>query len=120
MARVVIVDDDEMDRLRLQSILESVGHETYCTEDPSQVLDYVAGGVEVVVTDLQMTRVHGFQLIMDLRTADPDVVIIAVSGTGQDQLDMAEAVGASLTLIKPVEPADLLGAIERLTEHGAG
>ena len=44
-----------MDRLRLRSILESVGHETYCTEDPDQVLNYVMGGVEVVVTDLQMT-----------------------------------------------------------------
>jgi CheY-like chemotaxis protein len=109
-----------MDRLRIRSILESVGHETYSTEDPDQVLDYVAGGVEVVVTDLQMTRVHGLQLIMDVRTADPDVLIIAVSGTGEDQLDMAEAVGASLSLNKPVEPADLLGAIERFTEHGAG
>ena len=110
MARVVIVDDDEADRLRLRSILESAGHETYSSEDVEQVLNYLRGGVEVIVTDLHMPGTHGLELIMTLRAAVPDAAIIAVSGTGPAQLAMAEAVGASMSLCKPVEPKELLDA----------
>ena len=52
----------------------------------------------MIVTDLHMPGTHGLELIMTLRAAVPDAVIIAVSGTGPAQLAMAEAVGASMSL----------------------
>ena len=115
MARIVIVEDDDTDRLRLRTILEHAGHETYATEDVEQVLNYSRAGIDVVITDLQLPDFHGLELIMTLRSQAPDVAVIAVSGTGPEQLEMAEAVGAVASFRKPLEPATILDALERIT-----
>ena len=74
---------------------------------------YLGSGVDVVVTDLQMPDVHGFELISILREFSPPPEIVAVSGTGPFQLHMAEALGATWTLRKPIDPELLLDAVDR-------
>ena len=112
MARILIVDDEESDRLLEQEILEQVGHETFFAADGEEAIrEYLARGIDIVVTDPQMPKIHGLELITVLKDLAPRPAIIAVSGTGSDQLDMAEAVGAYATLTKPVDPTELLSAV---------
>lgn len=112
MARILIVDDEESDRLMARSILESAGHEIFMAEDGQQALSVFGGiAIDVVVTDLEMPRAHGLELITVLREASPRPGIIAISGTGYAQLDMARAVGADATLNKPINAEELLEAI---------
>ena len=114
MARILIVDDDESDRIVLSTILERAGHETFIAEDGEAALrEYRGTGIEVVITDLQMPNVHGLELITLLRDFTPRPAIIAISGTGSDQLDMAQVVGAEATLSKPVTPTELLNAVTK-------
>ena len=120
MARVLIVDDDQADRIILGRILEGAGHDVYLTSDDEQALkSLLKKSIDVVVTDLQMPKVHGLELITMLRTLYPEVGIIAVSATGPDQLDMAEAVGATVTLSKPVDRDELVEAVAKAVP-GAG
>jgi chemosensory pili system protein ChpA (sensor histidine kinase/response regulator) len=114
VARILIVDDDEADRLIAQAILARAGHETFFAHDGEDALrQYALKGIDLVLTDLQMPEVHGFELITVLRDfADPPA-LVAVSGTGQVQLQMAEALGARYTLTKPLTPDSLLYAIDR-------
>ena len=112
MALILIVDDDEADRIVLGTILERAGHETFFATGGEEALrEYGGHAIEVVITDLQMPKVHGLELITVLRDLHPRPAIIAISGTGPDQLDMAQAVGADVTLAKPVDPHELLGAV---------
>ncbi len=112
MARTLIVDDDELDRIVLSTILERAGHETFIAEDGEAALrEYRGKAIEVVITYLQMPKVPYLELITLLRHFTPRPAIIAISGTGSDQLDMAQAVGADATLTKPVDPDELLDAI---------
>lgn len=114
MARILIVDDEESDRLFIQAILARAGHETCFARDGDEALrQYRLEGVDLVITDLQMPQVHGFELISVLRDFEPTPPVIAVSGTGTFQLHMAEALGAKWTLSKPVNPKLLLDAVER-------
>ena len=114
MARILIVDDEETDRLLVQAVLARAGHETVVVEGGEDALrSYLESGVEIVVTDLQMPDVHGFELITILREFSPPPVVIALSGTGPFQLHMAEALGAEWTLRKPVDPNLLLDAVKR-------
>ena len=114
VARILIVDDDKTDRIVLGTILERAGHETFFAEDGEEALrEYGGHAIEVVITDLHMPRVHGLELITVLRDLSPRPAIIAISGTGSDQLDMAQAVGADATLIKPVDPYELLSAVAK-------
>ena len=115
MARILIVDDEESDRLLEQTILERHGHETYLAANGEEALrEYIGKGIEVVVTDLHMPEVHGFELIAVLRDFSPAPSIIAVSGTGPDQLQMANALGAKFTLRKPVDADRFMSAIEQV------
>lgn len=112
MARILIVDDEEADRLLLQAILARAGYETLFAENGNQALGHLqAAHVDLVVTDLQMPESHGFELITVMREIDDPPPIIAVSATGPFQLHMAEALGARWTIAKPVEPEMLLKAV---------
>ena len=67
-----------------------------------------------------MPKVHGLELIMTLRTLYPETEIIAVSATGPTPLFMAEAVGATVALSKPVDPHELLEAIAEAAPDSSG
>ncbi len=112
MAPILIVDDNESDRTILSAILERAGHETFVAENGEAAVSLCLGRTfEVVITDLQMHEVHGLELITFLRDLSPRPAIIAISGTGSVQLDMAQALGATVTLLKPVDPEELLSAV---------
>lgn len=113
MARVLIVDDEEADRVVLRTILERSSHKVFEAKDGDEALEVYEGtGIELVITDLQMRNVHGLELISILRDFSPRPGIIAISGTGEVQLDMAHALGATRTLTKPVMPDQLLSAVD--------
>lgn len=115
MARVLIVDDEEADRVVLRTILERADHVVFEASDGDEALEEYGGkDIEVVVTDLQMRNIHGLELITILRDFAPRPGIIAISGTGELQLDMAQMVGATKTLTKPVNPEDLLAAVDQV------
>jgi two-component system NtrC family response regulator len=120
-ARILIVDDEEADRLLIQGILARAGYDTIVAPSGEAALRaYLDAGVDVVITDLQMPDVHGFELISILRDFTPRPALIAVSGTGPIQLYMAESLGAHWTLQKPLNPELLLDAVERaLAERAA-
>ena len=70
VARVLIVDDEESDRLLQRTILERAGHEIFVAADGEEALrEYEDNRIDVVVADLQMPRVHGFELIAALARA---------------------------------------------------
>ena len=115
MARILIVDDEESDRLLEQTILEQAGHEIFLAADGEEALrEYVENGIDVVVTDLQMPEVHGFELIDLLRDVSPPPRIIAVSGMGPYQLEMAKHLGAKFTLGKPIDADKLIAAVDQV------
>ena len=108
---ILIVDDDESDRAVLGAILEREGHEVFFAEDGEEaLLEYSEKVIDVVITDLQMPGLHGLELITMLRDLS---AIIAISGTGESQLDMAQALGATVTLSKPVDHDELLNAVAK-------
>ena len=120
MARILIVDDEEADRLLVQAILERAGHETFLAVDGEEALrEYALREIDLVVTDLQMPEVHGFELITVLREFAKPPAVVAVSGTGPFQLHMAEALGAKHTLQKPLTPELLLNAANPIRAQGA-
>lgn len=113
MARILIVDDDESARSFEDAILTDAGHDVCSAPDGEQALRlYLESGFDLVITDLEMPDVHGFELISIFRDLSPSPPVIAVSGTGEFQLHMARRLGAVATLSKPIDPTRLLHAVE--------
>ena len=114
MAHILIVDDEESERLLQQRILERHGHEVYTAANGIEALrNLLAKTVDIVITDLQMPDVHGLELISVIRDRTPRPTVIVVSGTGPGQLEVAKAVGAQFTLNKPVYAEQLMAIVEQ-------
>ncbi len=120
MARVLVVEDEQTDRVILAGIVEGMGHEVYFASDGEQAFkSYMKNSIEIVITDLKMPHVDGLEFIVELKTLFPDVPVIAVSGKGPELLAEAENKGACVALSKPVDPDQLLEAIARVAPESS-
>ena len=86
MATILIVDDDETDRVGLAAALRSEGHEIILARDGDEALSvYLAQPVHVVVTDMVMPEgVTGRDLAHQLRRVKPGLNVIYTSGYDLD------------------------------------
>ena len=109
MARVLIVEDEQTDRVILGYIVKRTGREVYFASDGEQALEtYLKNSIEIIITDL-------VEFIEAVRTLFPEVPIIAVSGEGPDLLAAAKRMGAFATFRKPIDPHELVEALENAT-----
>ena len=115
MARVLIVDDNEEDRLIHRIPLEDAGHDVFFARNGGEALKaYLGQDIDVVVTDLHMPDGSGHELIAGLLGMDEEAKIIALSATGPEELDMAKMLGAIMAFAKPVDANELVGAVQKL------
>lgn len=113
MARILIVDDEELDRILERTILEEDGHDLLFASDGESALKVCRSeDPDLVLTDLVMPGFNGLRFIKELREEGLMMPVIAISGWAADQLDLALQYGADLSLAKPVE-ADALRAAVR-------
>lgn len=115
MARIMVVDDEEMSQGIIGQILESGGHDVVTLNNGKEALERLREDTELraIVTDLRMPLVNGLRLIRALREAGDTIPIIAVSGTNADQLMLAEDYGANAGLTKPLDRDELLQVLDR-------
>src|SRR2546425_120328 len=118
-ARVLVVDDDSGARQGLKSLLASNNFEVDLAADGAEALERIADlPPDVVVTDLQMPKMNGMQLLKELHDRDRELpVIVVTSATEVPSAVAAMRAGAVDYITKPVEFQDLLLAIERAIEH---
>lgn len=115
MARILVVDDDALDRMILDSLLNQAGYEPVFAENGEEALAlYRQAEFDLVVTDLVMPRINGLLLIREIMEIDSDASIIAITGSSPEQLSRAEDYGALVTLVKPLDPDRLFRTIEDL------
>ena len=72
----------------------------------------------MVITNILMPHKEGIETIMEIRTSNADVKIIAISGDDRSgnnaYLDMADKLGANRILKKPFGPKQLLSLIDEV------
>lgn len=114
MARIVLIDDDDVFRETLAISLQELGHAvTTATNGFDGAQQIRSHGTDVMITDLEMPY-GGLPTIRVLRTEFPLLPIIAISGHSV-RLDVAAGIGANYVLGKPFAFADLANAIQTVT-----
>lgn len=120
MARILVVDDEEMDRTLSKAVLEDAGHELlYAANGAVALRIYENQDIDLVITDLAMPELNGLLLIKELREHDPVAKVIAVTGVSPSHLERAEALGAAATLRKPYTREALLEAVTEVLAQDA-
>ena len=102
--RVLIADDDVMNRMMVRKILEEMSINVLEAHDGNKVLDiFKAISCDLVIMDIQMPGMDGLEAVKRLRELNSDVSVIALSGYSDEELvGQAMKAGMSDYLIKPV------------------
>jgi len=101
MSNVLLVDDDALVRTLLQTTLEGEGYEVAVAINGREALAlYEQKPADVVITDIAMPEMSGFDLIVELTRRRADVKVIAISGLAEN-LAIAKMLGACEALQKP-------------------
>jgi len=117
--RVVVVADDSISvRKFVGRMLEKNGYRVKLAADGLEAAELVAQhGCHLVITDLEMPRMTGYELMVQLRqspTTRRIPVMVVTSRAGAKHRDRAMKEGASAFLTKPVQEDQLLAAVEQL------
>jgi chemosensory pili system protein ChpA (sensor histidine kinase/response regulator) len=117
--RVIVVADDSISvRKFVGRMLEKNGYRAKLAADGLEAAELVSQvGCHLVITDLEMPRMTGYELMAQLRQSPATKripVMVVTSRAGAKHRDRALKEGASAFLTKPVQEDQLLAAIEQL------
>ena len=114
--RVLIADDEDNQRAGLAKMIQSWGYAVETAADGQEALDKLAEvPVHVLVTDLMMPRVDGFELLKRLKSqgdAPPSIVLTAF-GNIETAVQTVHDLGAFWFFEKPIQPSALKVLLER-------
>lgn len=117
--RVVVVADDSISvRKFVGRMLEKAGYRVKLASDGLEAAEIVGQvGCHLLITDLEMPRMNGYELMAHLRQ-DPVTrripVLVVTSRAGAKHRDRAMKEGAMAFLTKPVQEDQLIATVEGL------
>jgi len=116
---ILIADDDPIIRKSLREMLRLEGYEVEIAADGSEALKKLGqSGFDVVITDVKMPAVGGFELLSKIKSFSPDTVVILMTGYGsiEDAVNGIKA-GAYEYITKPLNDNEIKLVIDRSLEH---
>jgi two-component system, cell cycle sensor histidine kinase and response regulator CckA len=112
MPAVLVVDDEEALRVLTRRILEDAGYHVWEAADGLQALGFLTQGVvDIVVTDIRMPRMDGWQLASHLAMMTPRLPILFLSGY---DAHIGTRTLPGPVLAKPFTPEALLASLRDL------
>jgi adenylate cyclase len=118
-AGILIVDDKEANVLLLERILRGAGYASISsTMDPNRVCDlHRANRYDLILLDLQMPGLDGFQVMERLKEIEPDGYLPVLVVTAQpDHKLRALKAGAKDFVSKPFDLAEVLARVRNMLE----
>ena len=120
-AKILLADDDITARSTVSTVLEMFGHTVTTVADGKDVLEIVDDSYDVIILDINMTDMGGFETIKVLNARQLDVPVLFLTGAGSmEYVVQAINLGGYDFLTKPIEDLDIFNvkirrAIEKRT-----
>lgn len=117
MGKLLLIEDDlEMQGL-IKTYLEQARFDVLATDLPSRALDMMRanqGGIDLVILDLTLPEMDGFELCKKIRSiSQVPIIISSARGDIYNKIQGFEK-GADDYLAKPYEPAELIARINAM------
>jgi DNA-binding NtrC family response regulator len=112
--RILVVDDEQFMVNTLSKILETLGYEVICAYGGREAYRVcLSEKVDLVVSDLHMPDMSGLELLTSIKSHDPEIPVILVTGYGIEKArESAGKWKADGFLGKPFRIAELQSLIE--------
>jgi CheY-like chemotaxis protein/anti-sigma regulatory factor (Ser/Thr protein kinase) len=114
-ARVMVVDDERQVLATLAELLRTQGHQVTAAPGGRDAVElFRPGGFDVVLTNIGMAGMNGWEVAERIRAIDRTVPLVFITGWGLREEDNARLASLGITrcLFKPVRPAELDAAIQ--------
>lgn len=122
--QILIAEDDQLLAETLNDFLAQQGFDVAVSADGQEALEHAAiSRFDALVTDLLMPRVDGLALVRRLRELRPGLPVVVMTAYAPDDWQaqlQREGEGPLLLLRKPLRLAELLQALRKVLEPGAG
>ncbi|NMG04676.1 response regulator [Azoarcus taiwanensis] len=114
--RIVLIEDNELSRTLLRSILRNAGYEVIGEARDGlsglEVVDRLQP--DLVCLDVVMPKLDGMNVLAELRRETPDIPVIMITGhTDREAVENMIKEGASGIVVKPFNTTKVLAAVER-------
>ncbi len=113
---VLVVDDEESQRLPLASMISAWGFHVETATDGQEAIEKLgAFNANVIITDLMMPRMDGFELMKRLGADGnmPPAIVLTAFGNIETAIQTIHDLGAFWFLEKPIQPGALRVLLER-------
>lgn len=116
--KIITVDDSKTMRKMVRFTLEEGGYEVFEAEDGVEALkELTAQKADVIITDLNMPNMNGFELVTELR-AMPEYkftpIIVLTTEFEDDKKQQGRAAGATGWIVKPFNAEKLLEVVGKV------
>ena len=114
MAKLLLVDDEEIVLKSVSALLRGEGHETTCCKSVPDALEAMdKASFDVLITDIRMAPIDGMELIRTVHKSKPDFPIIVISAyTSEKIIEEGYRLGCVAYLSKPFRVQDVLDAVD--------
>jgi CheY-like chemotaxis protein len=114
-ARILLVDNELPVMTILAEMLTEAGHHVLPVASGAEAVRvFVPGGFDLVMTNLGMTGLTGWDVAERVRAGDPQVPVVFITGWGlqAEDRERCRKLGVINVLFKPVRPAELHTAVQ--------
>jgi PAS domain S-box-containing protein len=117
--RVLAAEDNELNRMVLREMLTLAGAETVCVENGRELVECLQrdgiAAYDIVVTDVQMPEMDGYEATRQIRNLAPGLPVIGLTAHAlAEERNRCLAAGMSTHVGKPVQMDTLVAAIQAL------
>jgi DNA-binding response OmpR family regulator len=111
---ILLVEDEAITRNAFAGALQTVGHQVIQAADGVQALSLLNKyPVDLVITDLAMPKLNGFDLVSEICSKRPLLPILIISAHIPQHAARISDRNAEF-MHKPIDPPDLIAAVQRL------
>ena len=119
MLKVLIIDDEQPTLFMFTLFLDAFGYEVITAENATTGLElFKKKKPSIVFTDIKMPGMDGLETLKLLKSIDPSVQVIVMTGHGdQNLIKQAMEFKATAFLHKPIDRKALEEALEKAVNH---
>ena len=117
---ILLVEDDAICRMDFVQKLRAYGYDVLEATDGAEAIDLLEKHhpkIELVITDMALPKVHGFNLVLNIQARWPKTPVIMVSGYLSEESGHA-ILGKHIDVLqKPFRPSALIALVQRIAPH---
>ena len=114
---IVVVDDEPHIAITLSEILERRDYRTIWFTEPGEALAVMhARRPDLLLTDVNMPMLDGFDLALGLWRRHPDCPVLIISAVGDDSQLLERVAAAGVSIALETKPVHICALIKRITE----